>query len=344
MGSSPVTRLRIWLMILLAWVGIGIIGYQQLGWSFLDALYMTGLVLSTVGLTEVRPLDPEGKAFTVVLMVGGLGSMAFVARQITEVLLGDHLEIARRRKRMERELATISDHYIICGWGRMGREVSHDLERRHVKFVVIEPDPAMAEPLEECGYLHVEGDAANDDVLRKAGVERAKGLVALAPTDAQNTFITLSARALNPNLTIVARSILAADVQKLSLAGADRVVSPYIIGARTVAASLMRPHVADFLDLEVSHGGLGWELAEVRVAPDSDLSGQTLREGGIRERCGCTVLAVRSRETGQFESNPSADFVINAGDELIVVGTPSQMERLERIVGLPESQRSQPGI
>ena len=238
------------------------------------------------------------------------------------------------KRRMERELTRLQDHYIICGWGRMGEEIGQQFLHRRLPFVVIEPDEAKCQRLAERSLLHVSGNAADDSVLETAGVQRARGLIAVAATDADNIFIALSARALNRDLFIVARSVHERDAHKLEVAGANRVISPYVIGARRIAAAVFHPTVSDFLDQEVQSKALDWELGEVQVGQAADFAGRTLRECGLRERTGCTVLAVQRGSSGEFAANPSPETVLSVGDTLVVVGTTEQLGRLEALAGL----------
>lgn len=234
---------------------------------------------------------------------------------------------------MQRELTQLRAHYIVCGWGRMGQEICEQFRRKGVPFVVIELGEEKCQRLETAGMHYVRGDASDDATLKAAGVERAAGLISVAPTDAHNIFITLSARALNKQLYIVARSIYEQDVHKLELAGANRVVSPYVIGARRIASAIFHPSVSDFLDANGGPEETGWEIEELRVGPAAPFAGKSFRESGIRDRTGCTVLALREGGTQRLTGNPSPETVIRAGDLLVVVGTPEQLRRLASLAG-----------
>ncbi len=317
----------------------GVLGYTVLeGWSLFDAFYMTVITLATIGYGEVRPLTVTGRIFTIGLILAGVTAGAYIAGTFTQLAIEERLQELLGRRRMERDLKRLRNHYIICGWGRIGREIASEFRRKRVPFVVVELDPVKCAELHEDGILHVQGDASEDDRLREAGVERALGLVAVAPRDADNIFITLSARALNKSLFIVARSIYEADAHKLEIAGANRVISPYVIGARRIAAAVFHPTVVDFLDLEVHHGEVEWELEEVGVSGHSQFAGKTLRDSGIREHSGCTVLAVREGASGRFVSNPAPETLLREGDTLVVLGLPEQLARLEALAGLPAEE------
>lgn len=314
-------------------VAVGVIGYVWIeGWSVFDALYMTISTLSTTGI-QSHPLSPAGQALTMVLIIAGLSSGAVLGATVVELaitaLLGDTI----RKRRMQREVETFQNHYIVCGWGRMGQEISEQFRRKGVPFVVIELSEEKCQRLSAAGMCYVRGDASDDATLKAAGVQRAAGLISVAPTDAHNIFITLSARALNSQLYIVARSIYDQDVRKLELAGANRVVSPYVIGARRIASAIFHPSVSDFLDANSESGELGWEIEELAVSPAAPFAGKTFRESGIREQTGCTVLALREAATQRLTGNPPPDTVVRPGDLLIVVGTPEQLRCLSALAG-----------
>lgn len=333
---AELTRLRRAVVVLVLVIGIGVAGYVTLeGWSVFDAFYMTVITLATIGYGEVQQLHTPGRVFTIVLILLGITVGTYALGAFTELIVAEKVRDIFGRRRMERGLAQLKDHFIICGWGRMGQEIGREFRTKKVPFVVIELGDDKCRQLEELGVLFVHGDAARDENLKAAGVERARGLIAVAPRDPENIFITLSARAMNPDLFIIARSVYEQDQHKLELAGADRVISPYVIGARRIAAAAFHPTVVDFLDLEVHHEKLEWELEDLEVTTECWFSGKTLRESGIREKCGCTVLAVKEPETGTFVSNPSPETKLDPGDWLVVLGTLDQLSALRRLAGVP---------
>jgi voltage-gated potassium channel len=221
----------------------------------------------------------------------------------------------------------------------MGQEISDQFQHKQAPFVVIELNPEKCRQLGAAGILHVQGDASDDAALRAAGIERAHGLVSVAPTDAHNIFITLSARALNRDLYIVARSIYAQDVHKLELAGANRVVSPYVIGARRIAAAMFHPAVSDFLESDVAEGDVEWEIEELALGEGSQVAGRSIREAKIREQSGCTVIAIQAVGSARFVGNPAPDTLLHLGDVLIAVGTPLQLNKLAELVGAKPLRR-----
>jgi voltage-gated potassium channel len=324
-------RLRLSLALLIALVALGTLGYVVIeDYPPLDALYMTVITLATVGFSEVHLLHPAGRLFTIGLIVVGLGVVSAAVGSALELLFGAQLRDVIGRQRMERHLETLKDHSIVCGYGRMGQEIAREFQARGLPFVVIERNPDFETALTEAGILRVIGDASADEVLHQAGVERARSLIAVAPTDADNIFITLSGRSLNPRLHIVARSAREEDEHKLRRAGADRVISPYVIGARRIAAAVYRPEVVDFLDIH-SHGAAReLEIDNIRIEPTAPYAGRTLRESGIRERTGCTVLAFRSPE-GRFQDNPGPEAVLQVGHTMIVLGTLAQIHALQQL-------------
>jgi len=253
---------------------------------------------------------------------------ADAAQQAVDALLqADHQE---KRRKMDKLIANMSDHYIICGYGRMGQQIAKDFSRQCVPFVVVESNPVQIPKLVEQGVPFVEGNASEDEVLLKAGIQRAKGLVSVAATDEENVFITLTARGLNPNLVIVARSILEENEDKLRRAGADKVMSPYILGGRRMSAAILKPRVMDFLELAVHSENLELEIGDIVVSASAPFVGKTIRDSGIRQETGVIILAIR-RTTGEMVANPDPDFVIQEGDEMIVMGKPAQLEAAEKL-------------
>ena len=303
-------------------------GYHLIeGLDWFDSLYMTVITLTTVGFGEVKPLSDAGRAFTVVMVLVGVGVAMWFLRNLVEVVVGEEMRNLWGRWKMERKVGAMEGHFIICGYGRIGREVATEFARFEVPFVVIERDPDVVRELREAGVLVVQGDATDDGVLESAGVGRAKGLVAAASSDAENVFIILSARSLNPDLFIVARSETEVGQKKLLKAGADRVITPYAIGGRRIAVAALRPTVFEFLDTVMRGDEVRWSLEEVEIRPGSELEGRSLREADVRGRTGAVVLAVKTA-SGQLLTNPSPDRPLEAGDTLIALGTFEQLEKL----------------
>jgi voltage-gated potassium channel len=309
----------IWIGVVLAIAGVGAAGYVVLfGWSLSDAIYMTIITLTTEGYKEVRELDDAGRAWTVLVALAGVdiifGTVGFVA----ETFVAEALSGRRQRRRMAEQVAALTDHFILCGFGRVGSTVARELEHAGVPVVVVDIVPAGVEAAQREGHLVVQGDATRDEVLVQAGVSRARALITTVDTDATNVFITLSARALNPRLFIVARANEDGSEAKLRQAGADRAVSPYTRAGRQIAELATRPRVADFIDFALSHGQLAFSIEELEIADGSPLAGQTVADLTAR---GIHTLAVVTHGPGKFKTNPPQDRVLEVGDQLIVSGT-----------------------
>jgi voltage-gated potassium channel len=311
----------------------GVLGYMVFeGWSFTDALYMTVITLTTVGYREVRPLDTTGQLWTMILLITGVGTLFYAAISSVELVVEGTIRGYFGRRRMKAAISKLSGHYILCGYGRVGRQVAREFAADGVPFVIIEQDPATVEECVEEGYLVLLGEASDDDVLEETGIHRASGLVAAVDSDADNVFVVLSARKLNPKLNIVARASSDESAAKLEIAGADRTLSPYAVGGRRLASLATQPLVVDFLDI-VTRGeeGIEFRVEEFSVPEDSFIADQTIGELRIGERTGAMILATRSKE-GRFDTTPSATARISAGDTLIVLGTREQITRLERLM------------
>jgi voltage-gated potassium channel len=313
-----------WAIIALAGVLVlGTVGYLLLGFTLLDALYQTVTTVSTVGFREVEPFSPVGQVFTMVLILFGVGAAFYAFSALVETFIEGRLYELFGRRRMDKTIASMSGHVVICGWGRVGREIGAALAEAGRSAVVIDADEAKLGD----APIPVQGDATEDEVLRQAGIERASALVAAADSDAANSFIVLSARALNPDLFVVARARSRPSIAKLERAGADRVVNPQSIGGSRMAAFVVRPHVAEFLDVVMHEGNLEFLLEEALVAPGSPLAGRSLRDGHIRDQTGALVLAIRD-EAGRFKTNPPPETVVAAGDVIIGIGTQAELDAL----------------
>ena len=337
LAADPLRQLQLSMLSLLTLVAVGTFGYMWLeGMSWIDALYMTIITLTTVGFGEIKPLSPRGRLFTIGLIVVGVGLAAWALRSAVEVVLGDRFWLSVSQRRIKSQLTSLRNHYIVCGYGRMGRQIARDLRARREPFVVIDSSPEAAEELLEQGLLHIQGDATHDKVLIQAGVQRARGLVAVLDTDADNVLVVLTARVLNPNVLIVARATSEVAEDKLLRAGADRVVSPYVIGGHRLALALIQPVVHDFLN-HLFHFGesdeaRNVEIGEVHVKENSPLAGQTLEKCDLRRLYQLTVIAVQEPD-GSFIFTPNADYRIQPGETLIVIGPPQSIYALERAHG-----------
>jgi voltage-gated potassium channel len=321
-------RIRHGLLLLAAMFVVGTAGYMLIeGASAGDAFYMTGITLTTVGYREVFPLSRIGQVFTVLLSMAGLGLLLFILTEAARSVLAGELNEVLGRARRQRMLDKMSGHEIVCGWGRMGQSVVVELMRSGRPLVVIERNPEKVRRLMRAGLPLVDGDATSEEVLRAAGTERARGLVACLNDDAHNIYTVLTARSLNPNLFVVARAGEESAEERMRRAGADRVVNPYHLGGLRLAHMLSKPAVVDFLDVSLPAAGTLLELEQLRLGKGSELVGTTLGESDIRRRWGVGVVAVRRGD--QFFPNPDSDFRLEAEDELVVLGGRAGLESLE---------------
>lgn len=322
---TPFKRLRLALLALLALVALGTLGYKLIeGWSTLDSLYMTIITLATVGYREVEALSPPGKVFTIVLISFGVSIVFWAVASLFETIVGEQLWHTLMRRRMENQISGLRDHYVICGFGRMGQEIAKVFSNSNVPYAVVEINPEQIPKLMEQNISFIEGNASDDKILLAAGIKQAKGLVTVAASDEENVFITLTARGLNQGLFIVARSIREENEGKLKRAGANRVMSPYIAGGKRMAFAALRPHVLEFLDATIRADDVTFELEDVSVTHKCPFVGKRISESKIRETSGATILAVRSSNSA-LNYNPKPDTVLLDGDTLILVGTPAEL-------------------
>lgn len=329
--QSALRHLQAMLLLLLVIAFAGVVGFRIIeGWSWFDSVYMVVMTMATVGYREVHELSQAGRVFNLFLMVFGVGSVFFTIGTLTQTLLEFELEKVFGTKRMQREIDKLSGHYILCGAGRVGHSAARELARKPVPFIIIEADRKRLEE-EPNEWLRLEGDATQEKVLLQAGIERATGLVAATTTDATNIYIVLTARALNPNLKIIARASEEGAEKHLKTAGADAVISPYKAAGHRVAQSFLRPHVVDFLDIAVDRD-IHEEMVieEILVDARSRLAGTTVGSSYIHRDMGIMILAIK-RADGRPCFNPTANEPIGAGDNLIVMGEAAKMPMLEGV-------------
>jgi voltage-gated potassium channel len=305
---------------------LGTVGYTLIeGWRLADSLYMTVITVATVGFREVQPLSAGGRAFRIVLILTGAGAILFSFGTFIDFLVEGHLRGILEGRRMNREIQSLKGHHIVAGLGRVGSEVARALNDRGERFVVVDRDERVLDAAQDSGWLFIDGDASSEETLIEAGIEQARSLVTALDTDADNLFVTLTARTLNPELFIVARSSHASNEEKLVRAGADRVLTPNVIGGRRMAAMVVSPAVSDYLDLVTHGGGIEFRLEEVQVGENAPYAGMSLSQARVRDVCGVLVLAIR-RTGGEIDTNPSADSVMASGDRLVVLGTETQIK------------------
>jgi len=335
---STLTRRVLTLIILAtATIILGVLGYMYLEeWSFLDALYMTVITLATVGFGEIHPLSPQGRVFTVFLITSGVGTFTYGAFSFSKLLIEGEFRRVFEKRRWEREMKKLKDHVILCGFGRLGEKVSEELYRENLPFVVIESNPERIEALKEKNYLHIHADSSEEEILEKACIREARILIAVLGSDADNLFVTLTARELNPKIHIVARVEDPQTMRKLYKAGANRVISPYDVGASMLVHAALKPTVTDFIELTTRLGPVTLLLEEVVVEEGSPLDGTLLKDSKIREETGAIVVAVRKgKDTAILRPEPQIK--LERGDLLVVLGSTADMEKLEELSKTPYS-------
>jgi len=320
---------RLLALLILALMAFGTVGYVVIeGWSIGDAFYMTVITITTVGYGEVHPLDAAGRALTVAIILTGVGTFFYAFTLFMTLLSEGHWTARRDRRRLARMLDELTEHFIICGYGRMGEIIAREFARHAVPFVVIERNAERMHVAMEHGFIAVEADASSEDVLRRVHIDRARGLIAAVSTDAENVYAVLSARLLRPDLFIVGRAETDDARVKLKRAGADRVISPYHLGGIQLAQTALRPAVVDFVQLATSSENMDLNLEQVHISDTSQLAGKSLLDAGVRQRFGVVVVGIR-RATGTMDFNPEPETVMRSGDDLVVLGRAASLKDLE---------------
>jgi voltage-gated potassium channel len=311
---------------------IGTTGYVVIeGWSVSDALFMTVTSITTVGYREVHELSPAGRYFTMALLLGGVGTVFYVLTLMVAGVVEGGLFVRWDERRRARMLDNLRDHFIVCGYGRMGRLIVDEFRRQGVPHVVVDRDPELSHQIIEEGGLAVAADASSEEVLQRIGIHYARGLVTAVSTDAENVYIVLSARLLRPDLYIIGRAETEDAVRKLKRAGADRVISPYQIGAQQIALTALRPAVVDFVQLATATGSteqLDLAIEQVKIGSGAAFAGQSIVDANLRQRYGVVIVGIQRRD-GRMEFNPAPDAVLQAGDQLVVMGRLDGLKQLE---------------
>ena len=299
------------------------------GWNFPDSLYMTIITITTTGFEEVHQLSTEGEIFTLILLLVSFGTVIYIGSMGVQILIESTFF---RRKKMQSKIEKLSNHYIVCGFGRMGNHICTDLKTAGVPFVVIDNNPDNQKKLDESEYLYDIGDASMDSTLLRSGVNKAKGLVAVLSSDAENVFTTLSAKSLNPNIFVVARAIDEGTGSKLLKAGADRVVKPYEIGGTRMAEILLRPGVMDFIDVVAGNKKIGIQIEEITVKKNSLMHKKTLAElPELRNELNVIIVAIQNEDKEIFIYNPKGDTIVDEGNKLIAIGEPTSLSKLKEL-------------
>ncbi|MBW1607096.1 MAG: potassium channel protein [Deltaproteobacteria bacterium] len=310
----------------------GAVGYIVIeGWSFMDALYMTVITLATVGYGEVHEISPEGRLFTVILIFLGVGFFLYVVGNVIQFLVEGRIRHILGRRILDKQISKLKNHFIVCGYGRVGRALCSYLIQKYIDVVVIEQNPNRVSAMDEDGILYTMGGATDEAILMKAGIKRARGIISVLGSDADNVFLVLIAKRLNPKIFVVARANQNETEQTLYSAGADKVVSPFALGARRIAHAILRPNVIHFLELAFADDDTDINVEEIPVNVSSKLVNVSLQESGLRKNFDLIILSIRKTD-GAMCFNPKASDRFEAGDTVIAVGSGKNLMQAEKIL------------
>ncbi len=333
---KSIRHLELCVLLLLLVILIGVTGYMTIeNWGFLDALYMTVTTFTTVGYNEVHEVSDSGRMFTIFFIIIGVMYFLYIAGVIVQFMVEGQIRTILGRRSLDKKIDRLKNHYIVCGYGRIGKILCMMLKRKPVDLVVIEKDEELIPVMDEDKILYIPGDAADETNLLKAGIQHAKGLVAALATDTDNVFLVLTARQLNSKLYIMARASHGELRSKLMAAGANRVESPYDMGAVSMSQRILRPTVTNFLDFALDYKREGIQMEEIPVAPSSSLVNVMLKDSGIRQQFNLIIIAVKKSDDSML-FNPSFEAVIESGDTVVAVGQEENLKKLERILNPTE--------
>lgn len=320
------------IILFIALLATGSAGYMALeGWDFFDSLYMTVITIATVGYGEVHSVSPPGRLFTLLLIFLGVGYFLYVVGNFIQFLVEGRIRFILGRRKLDRQINKLKGHYIVCGYGRMGRALSRFLIQRYLDVVVIEQNADRMPVMNEDGILYLVGSATDEDLLSRAGIERARGLITVVGSDADNVFLVLLARQMNPDIFIVARAVMNSAKRTLTAAGANKVVSPYDLGARRMAHAILRPAVIEFLEIAFADDSVDVEVEQITVKGKSPVLRRTLYESEIRPKFNVIIISIK-KEDGRMVFNPDSETLLEKNDTLVVVGRAANIKRLEKLL------------
>jgi len=316
----PTKKLKISLLISVSIFIMGTLGYHYIeGWSFVESLYTTVITLATVGYGDFHPQQMMGRIFTIVLIIFGVGAMAYTIGMATEVMVEGQMKKAMGRGKLKKKIEKLAGHYIVCGYGRIGQIICKEFAAENIDFVVIDDDPETIQKIEEESFIYYHGGATEDKTLLETGIKKAKGIVCALPSDAQNLYVILTAKEFNPDIYILSRAEDETSERRLIRAGANRAISPYTVGGMRMAMAALRPAIVDFIEITTRRQSLELRMEELFVYDGSPILDKSLEESKIRKRYGLIIVAIK-KASGQMIFNPDASYVIEKGDILITMG------------------------
>jgi voltage-gated potassium channel len=322
-------QLQLAILLVAVVLAVGTVGYTVIeGWSVWDALFTTVVGVTTVGSSRLERLSSLGQVFTVLLLIGGVGTTFYAFTLVAAGIIESRLHPRNQERRRARMIDALTDHFILCGAGRIGLIIAEEFRRQGIPFVVVDRDPEAVQRALGRGDLAVEADASREDLLKKIRIDRARGLIAALGTDAENVYAILTARGLRPDLYVIARADSEEGKHTLMRAGATRVISPYQIGATQIAQTALRPAVVDFVELATSSENLDLAMEQISIGPSSGLANRSLVDANVRQRFGVIVIGIQ-RDKGRMEFNPEPDAIMRTGDQLVVLGRSVQLKDLE---------------
>lgn len=324
-------KLRLALIILFTVLITGTLGFYFIeGWSLIDSFYTTVTTMATVGYGDFTPRTSIGKIFTIAVIVFGVGTMLYSFSLITEIIIEGRLRRILGRGKLQKIVDRMNNHYIICGCGRIGFLICRELAGEKVPFVVVDNNPEIIQKIQDEGFIYFKGDATQDKTLIEAGIKRAKGIVCVLPTDAENLYVILTAKELNQDIYILSRSEEEESERRLIRAGADRVMSPYSLGGSRMAMAILRPAMLDFIEITTRRQSLELRMEEISVCEGSPIIGKSLEESGIRQRYGLIIVAIK-KDSGKMIFNPLANYIIASGDRLVAMGEEENVKRFTEV-------------